>query len=304
MAPNSPRFTIIVVVMNRDCVIQRCIDSVACQDYDNKELIIIDGASTDRTVEIIQENSSRIDCWLSERDRGIYHAMNKGVARSTGDWIMFLGADDFLMAPDVLRRVAERICVGRCETRLVYGRVAVVSDEGSALGEWGDYNHQIWGLPHQGTFHHRSFFETHGSFDESFKIAGDYELLLRELKSAKASYMPDMVIAGFSNGGVSTDLDTAPRYWLEYARAQKMNGIFPYSAGWIKCMTLALCFWTLEKLAPSAWATGVKDLYAKTRLKTACGMNLEDNCECGDSPFVVLTHHPLSLTSSPNELDE
>jgi glycosyltransferase involved in cell wall biosynthesis len=304
MGPTPPRFTIIVVVMNRDCVIQRCIDSVTCQDYDNKQLVIIDGASTDRTVEIIKKNSSDIDFWLSEPDRGIYHAMNKGVSHSTGDWIMFLGADDFLMDPGVLRRVADRLCGGRCETKLVYGRVAVVSDEGDLLGEWGDINHQIWGLPHQGTFHHRSFFETHGSFDESFKIAGDYELLLRELKSAKASYMPDMVIAGFSNGGVSTDLGSAPTYWIEYARAQKMNGIFPYSAGWIKCMSLALCFWTMEKLLPAAWADGVKERYARTRLRTACGMNLEDNCECGEARFVVLTPRPISLAPNANELDE
>ncbi len=101
---NGVSITVIVVVLNGAKTLQRCIDSVADQAYSNKELIIIDGGSVDRTLETIELNAPLIDCWLSEPDRGIYHAMNKGVDRASGEWIIFLGADDFLMTPDVSER--------------------------------------------------------------------------------------------------------------------------------------------------------------------------------------------------------
>ncbi len=294
------KFSIIVVVLNRKTTIQRCIDSVANQTYHNRELIIIDGGSSDGTIEIIKNRTSAVDQWISEPDNGIYNAMNKGVDRATGDWIIFLGADDFLIAPDVLERVATRLCSTNFCDKLVYGRVAVVSEDGGVIGDWGDFNHQILGLPHQGTFHHRSFFETHGRFDESFKIAGDYELLLRELKCAQAPYMPDIVVAGFSNGGVSTDLDSAPIYWIEYARAQRVNGIFPYTVPWCRCFFSAALFWTLGKIMPEQWTKRFKTRYADCRLKTACGFDLDKTDEC-EAHISVLVNNPPAIARPIDE---
>ena len=90
-----PLITIIIAVFNGAKTLQQCIDSVAQQSYPNKELIIIDGGSKDGTLDLLKANSEKIDYWVSETDNGIYNAWNKGLAQANGDWICFLGADDF-----------------------------------------------------------------------------------------------------------------------------------------------------------------------------------------------------------------
>lgn len=274
MNSSRPKVTVIVVVLNGAKTLQRCIDSVAGQTYPQKELIIIDGGSSDATVEIIRSNNQHIDSWVSETDRGIYHAMNKGVERSTGDWMIFLGADDFLIASDVLAAAAERLANIEPQTRLAYGKVAVVSEQGKAIGSWGDFNHQLDGLPHQGTFHHRSLFQVHGGFDESFRIAGDYELLLRELRSGNAAeFFCDLTVAAFSWGGVSTSLTSATAYWIEYARARRLNGLFPYPPGWWKCFLHALSLHVRRHLWEKDGPDGPDDMYCEMRVQSPSGIS-------------------------------
>lgn len=96
--------SIIVAVFNGKITLQHCIDSVAQQTYPNKELIIIDGGSKDGTVNLLEENRNKISYWISEPDRGIYNAWNKGLEQTTGKWIIFLGADDYLWDVRVLER--------------------------------------------------------------------------------------------------------------------------------------------------------------------------------------------------------
>lgn len=271
---SDPIITIIVVVLNGAKTLQRCINSVAQQNYPLRQLIIIDGGSSDGTVQTIEANLEHIDDWCSEPDRGIYHAMNKGVERATGDWIIFLGADDYLISPDTLRMVAKKMASIRPEeTRLVYGKVAVVSNDGSTICYWGDEDHQLEGLPHQGTFHHRSFFEIHGYFDESFRIAGDYEMLLRELKSGNvAHFLGDIIVAAFSWGGVSTASKTAKNYWMEFARARRMNGLFPYTLGWCKCVIKILSLFLRSGFVRRADSTKRDDAYLEMRAQSPSGV--------------------------------
>jgi glycosyltransferase involved in cell wall biosynthesis len=274
MNSSKPKLSVIVVVLNGAKTLQRCIDSVAEQSYPNKELIIIDGGSSDATVEIIRFNKQHVDSWVSEPDRGIYPAMNKGVERAAGDWIIFLGADDFLMAPDVLAAAAERLATIEPQTRLAYGKVAVVSEAGKVIGSWGDFNHQLDGLPHQGTFHHRSLFQIHGGFDESFRIAGDYELLLRELRSGNAAeFFRDMTVAAFSWGGVSTALTSATAYWIEYARARRLNGLFPYPLGWWKCFLQALSLHVRRRLRSRNGSQEPDEIYCEMRVQSPSGIS-------------------------------
>lgn len=274
MNSKTPKITVIVVVLNGAKTLQRCIDSVARQTYPHKELIVIDGGSSDATVDIIGLNRQHVDYWVSEPDRGIYHAMNKGVQRSTGDWMIFLGADDFLMAPDVLIAAADRLADIGPQTKLAYGKVAVVSEQGKVIGSWGDFNHQLDGLPHQGTFHHRSLFQVHGGFDESFRIAGDYELLLRELKSGNAAeFFCDMTVAAFSWGGVSTALTSATAYWIEYARARRLNRLFPYPAGWWKCFFHALSLHVRRRLRARNGSEAPDDMYCEMRVQSPSGIS-------------------------------
>ena len=94
---SQPRISIITTTLNAEATIEATILSVATQSYRNFEHIIIDGGSTDRTLELIRQHANKLSYWVSEPDSGIYDAMNKGISRSTGDWLYFLGADDILL---------------------------------------------------------------------------------------------------------------------------------------------------------------------------------------------------------------
>ena len=98
----APLISVVTAVFNCKSTLQQCLDSVAQQTYAHIELIVIDGGSTDGTVELIQANAQRIAYWISEPDRGIYNAWNKALAKATGDWICFLGTDDYLLDAQVM----------------------------------------------------------------------------------------------------------------------------------------------------------------------------------------------------------
>ncbi len=238
MTDPQPHISIIIAVYNSADTLQRCIDSVKMQEYPYKELVVIDGDSTDGSVKIIEGNAAHIDYWESEPDRGIYHAWNKGLDHAVGNWIHFLGADDYFMDPGFLAGVAEGIAGCPPDVRVVYGNEAVVSATGDVLeirGEpWekaGKSFLREMSIPHPVVFHRRDLFEDHGRFDESFLICADYELLLRELKTGRACFLPDVVKAvGYS--GASKRWDMMVSVVFETARAQRMNGIFPYRPSW------------------------------------------------------------------------
>src|SRR5690606_34585060 len=97
-----PRFSVVISVFNGAKTLQKCLDSVAGQTYAARELIVIDGGSTDGTQQILRHNAGRLAYWVSEPDRGTYHAWNKALAQASGDWSCFLGADDYLWEPATL----------------------------------------------------------------------------------------------------------------------------------------------------------------------------------------------------------
>src|SRR5690348_14220883 len=98
----GPRVSLIIAVYNGASTIVKCLNSVAAQTYGSRELIVIDGGSTDGTVDILRCNADQLSYWISEPDTGVYNAWNKGLARARGEWIAFLGADDYLWTPDAL----------------------------------------------------------------------------------------------------------------------------------------------------------------------------------------------------------
>jgi glycosyltransferase involved in cell wall biosynthesis len=227
----SPLISVIVAVYNGKATLQQCIDSVAQQTYPNKELIIIDGGSTDGTVDLINANRKKIAYWVSEPDHGIYNAWNKGMERSKGEWICFLGADDFLWNNQVLERMATHLEKLPSGISVAYGQIMLLSIDGHELhvvGEpWQEVKEQFkqyMSIPHQAVMHRRSLFEQHGKFDESFCIAGDYELLLRELKTGDAVFIPDIVMAGMRAGGISSLSENSMKMLREFGRAQRMHG--------------------------------------------------------------------------------
>ncbi len=228
----NPLVSIIVAVFNGNATLQQCINSVRQQVYPNKELIIIDGGSTDGTVNLLTENARNISYWITEPDRGIYSAWNKGLAQAHGEWICFLGADDFLWDPTVLERMVVHLQTLPQSTRVAYGQIMLIGEGGKpcrTIGEpWEQARRSFrryMSIPHVGTMHRQTLFAQNGTFDESFQIAGDYELLLRELKTGDAMFTPNIIVAGQRLGGMSTHANNNLKIKLEVWRAQRMHGL-------------------------------------------------------------------------------
>ena len=206
------RFTVVIATYNAAATLQKCLDSVFRQTYRNLEVVVIDGCSTDGTPGILAKNSGYLAYWESKPDKGIYDAWNKGLDHASGDWICFLGADDFFWSPDVLEKMVPYLVSVYPRSRVVYGKVAYVNRRGELLDLFGEPWEKIakkflqtMPLFHTGIMHHRDIFERHGKFDASFRIAGDYEFLLRELKASPAMFVPDVIVVGMRIGGISTD---------------------------------------------------------------------------------------------------
>lgn len=238
---SSPFVSFIVAVRNGRRTIERCLESIWRQSDLDRELIVIDAVSNDGTVEFLQANSSKIDFWLSEPDRGVYQAWNKALPRARGEWICFLGADDRLFSDDVLERIRPVLEKRNKDEVFFYGRLVNVNRNGEmieTLGQsWEDVRDllpRIHCLPHSGAFHHRSMFDA-GGFDERFKIAGDYDLLLRELRSRQARFVSGLTVVAMEVGGMSSDPANSLINLRENRRAQKKwgtAGLFP-SRPWL-----------------------------------------------------------------------
>jgi len=233
MQNNSvPKITLIIAVYNAADTLEACLKSYVEQTYANKELIIIDNESQDGTASIIEKFKTSIDYFQSEKDTGIYNAWNKGVKKATGDWICFLGADDYLWRPNVFEKLALHLQNGYPKYRVLYGSIALLNPPNTFLKASG----QSWEktktqmrtsmvLPHPGLMHHKTLFSDHGLFDETFKICGDHEFLLRELLNNEAKYISDLIVAGVRIGGVSGRYSSSVRVFNENNAAHKIHNV-------------------------------------------------------------------------------
>jgi glycosyltransferase involved in cell wall biosynthesis len=263
---SPPLISVIVAVFNGNATLQQCIDSVARQTYPNKELIIIDGGSTDGTVDLLSRNNALISYWISEPDRGIYHAWNKALKQVRGEWICFLGADDYFRNENVLSDMATHLVRAYPPIRVVYGRMAIVNSAGDELYRvgrpWEDVRKRfpaVMCLPHPGLMHHRSLFADLGGFDESFRISGDYEFLLRELKQANALFIPDVVTVAMRQGGVSSNPSNTLASLREVRRAQRMHGFYLPRLPWLFAVARVWVRLALWKALGEAHARRVLD---------------------------------------------
>jgi glycosyltransferase involved in cell wall biosynthesis len=224
-----------VVVATRNCAssLQRCLDSVSGQQGVRCETVVIDGASSDATPRLLAENlaSGNISDYVSESDSGVYSAFNKGVRRARGEWICFLGCDDVLHDQFVLRDMLAATAAGPSSCSIVYGRVNLVSADGAVVetvGEPWDRAREAFlqgsSIPHPGMLHRRSLFEARGPFDESYRIAGDYELLLRELLHNDPLFI-DRITVDMRVGGLSRHPATIPVVLDEVIRARRQHGL-------------------------------------------------------------------------------
>ena len=269
---SSPLITVIVAVFNGAKTLQQCIDSVITQTYPDKELIIIDGASKDGTVGLLEVNQEHINYWISEPDKGIYNAWNKVLSQANGEWICFLGADDFFWNTQVLERVSIQLQMIPPDIRVAYSQIVLLNKDGEALypiGEpWGkikDRFKQFMCIPHQGVMHRRSLFGQHGKFDESFRIAGDYELLMRELKTGDAVFIPDLITVGMRQGGISSDPANTLVTMREFRLAQQMHGQRLPSLIWLAAMARVYVRLLLWRILGEGVTRKVFDQYRRMR---------------------------------------
>ncbi len=201
-ASNGMKVSIVTVCFNSADTIEDTIRSVREQRYESIEHIIVDGGSTDGTREIVSRYNGRIKKFISEPDRGIYDAMNKGLALATGEIVGFLNADDVYMSPSVIGDVAGAMHAKNVDG--VYGDLVYVGRQNSSrvLRYWraGEYRprafHRGWVPPHPTFFCRTSVYQELGGFDPAYRIAGDFELMLRfiERNEIGLRYVPKPLV--------------------------------------------------------------------------------------------------------------
>ncbi len=272
---DAPLITVVTAVYNGERYIEQAIRSVLGQTYSNIEYIIIDGGSVDGTVDILKKYDDQIDYWVSEPDSGIFDAWNKALSICGGAWVAFLGCDDYYWNQDVIKKSVETLIDCRDTAYFVYGKMAQIVDEEvlEIFGtDWSVLRHdflKLMNLPHPGAFHNVMLFEEYGYFNDEFKIAGDYELLLRALKNNAmgARFMPDVFLVAMRDGGISGSLSNRKTMVLETKRAREINGI--------KRISFPLLWWELrvdamliiEKLLGKRYTEHIADFYRKMKGK-------------------------------------
>lgn len=245
-ADHTPVISVIIAVFNAADTLDKCLASILAQSYPEVQLIVMDGGSSDGSVDIIREYSDAIAYWESMPDRGIYHAWNKALRHASGDWVCFLGADDYFWSDDTLEILARHLAALPLDTRLAYGQAAVVNSRDEVLYlngmDWslaGRRFHDCMSIPHPGLLHRKSLFAAHGMFDERYRIAGDYEFLLRELPRGTARFLPGIVSVGVRAGGISRRPGNILLQLREARLAQKAHG-YPYPGrNWLLSMAKA-----------------------------------------------------------------
>jgi glycosyltransferase involved in cell wall biosynthesis len=211
----EPLITIITAVYNDVIFLEEAINSVLDQSYKNIEYIIIDGGSTDGSLEIIKKYSNNIEYWISEKDNGVYDAWNKGINKANGDWICFLGADDFLL-PDAIHVYVNNL--ESCFDLDYVSSKVILCDKNKkkikTIGqswEWNSFS-KFMTVAHVGSLHNKYLFKKYGLFDTRYKICGDYELLLRARDNLKTKFIDEetcfMRIGGISNSNLRVFKET------------------------------------------------------------------------------------------------
>lgn len=227
------KVSIVTPVLNNKETIHDCIDSVSRQSYDHIEHVIIDGGSTDGTVDIIKKNQDRLLMWVSEPDRGIYDAMNKGINKTSGDIIGVLNSDDMYTDNRVIEKVAELLLGMDAET--CYGDLMYVdrANINKTVRYWksGCYRRgnfrRGWMPPHPTFFVRRSVYEKHGLFNLDFTLAADYELMLRFLykHSISTVYIPEVLVKMRIGGSCRPGVQNTLHNMAENYRAWRVNGL-------------------------------------------------------------------------------
>lgn len=238
------KVSIITSCFNRAATIRDAIESVLAQNYDNIEFIVVDGASTDGSLEIIRKYEDRISTIISEPDHGMYEAINKGIRVATGDVIGLLHSDDFFYDSGVVTRIVEYMKTMQAD--FLYGNGLFVNPDkpDKIVRDWIGGSYRLWKvrhgwLPlHTTCYIRREVMYRFGLYNECYKIAADSDLLLRYLITGglTVTYLNEYIVK-MRMGGLSTDKTKRKKMWDEDLSVYASHGLSP----------------TITKLEKMAW---------------------------------------------------
>ena len=220
-----PKVSIITVVYNGIAHLEQTIQSVLYQNYDNIEYIIIDGGSTDGTVELIKQYEGSISYWVSEPDAGIYDAMNKGIAKATGEIVGLINADDWY-TKDAIIKVVDTF--EKTEAKVVHGSMHIIKEDGERFVKvaFKDISNLKKGmlLNHPTVFSKRELYEKYGMFNTTYRIVADWEMMMRWFLKDVHFVASSEILASFRMGGVSSE--HLKKSFEEKHRVRREHGVY------------------------------------------------------------------------------
>lgn len=255
------KLSIIIPTYNSAKTIQRALDSIIAQTFTDYEVLIMDGLSKDNTIALCQSyKDSRINIY-SEKDNGIYDAMNKGIKKAQGDWLYFLGSDDYLYANDSLEKV---FYYEKADVHVMYGDVESIILDNNYSGEWS-LDSLVWNRCHQGIFYRNVIFERFGGYDTKYPVLADYVINVQWFlsKRVKSQYLP-LVIANFSEGGMSNSDN------------RKNDPLFFKDFHWI---VLRNGFWQMNNGQRKTYLLGALNNYSWFRILLNCYLSIRKKAE-------------------------
>jgi glycosyltransferase involved in cell wall biosynthesis len=238
------KLSIITASFNSEKTISKTIESLLNQSCSDFEYIIIDGSSSDNTLSIIKSYENQFKekgisyRWISENDRGIYDAFNKGIEMAEGNWISFIGSDDYYLE----KALENYVKILNPVYDIVYSNVKVVKGLKTVktingIWSWKSFRRKMT-IAHVGAFHNKVYFNKYGFYDLSYKIAGDYELLLRakeNLRTTKLEMITAIMSAdGISNNQIEEVYKETTRAKIETGKLNQFQAIFDYNVWTIK----------------------------------------------------------------------
>jgi len=232
------KISIITITYNSEKTLRDTMDSVLGQSYKDIEYILVDGKSKDGTCDIIRSYGDRVSKFVSEKDKGLYDALNKGIRMATGDVVGFLHSDDIFASTETTKMIAEAFIKFKVDS--VYGDLVYVdqNDTDKIIRFWRSRRFSRaraltgWMPPHPTFYVKREIYEKYGGFNTTFRIAADYESILRFLVRFRVStfYIPLVLIRMRVVGESNKSIKNVIRKSLEDIRAMHINGLISFAA--------------------------------------------------------------------------